>query len=453
MEGNKIIAAIDLSSSKCLGIIAEKRSDNSIKILAQTEIKTKNAIKKGVIYNYDETTKIITSIKEELEHQAKVKIKNIYTSISGLSLKTKLNRVKDSFEEETIIGEEVIDALFDENSKKVFDEYIVIDTIPQEYNIGFKKALEPIGVSGKSIEANFLNIIIKEKVKKSLEHCFQKAQLDIEEFVISPLENANHLLTKEDKELGCALVDIGVETTTIAVYKNGILRKLSVLPLGGNNITKDIMTMDIAFDEAERMKKEDVDLRYQDEEYSQATNISDKIAINEIAYYRTEEIVENIIAQINSVNLNLISGIVLTGGGAKIKNINTIFKSKVAIDKIKTIYSIEPNDSNFANQEGKYNSLLSMVYKANTNCCEPNKEMPRENIKAENIDLFKEDEIIKEQERLAKEKIEQEKKEKEKERTKEKENKEAKKSTKFSFSNLWERVENKAQGFFDEQEE
>ncbi len=89
-----------------------------------------------------------------------------------------------------------------------------------------------------------------------MEHCFQQAKIDIADQLIAPLVTANAVLTESERRSGCALIDFGADTTTISVYKNNILRFLTVLPLGGNSITRDITTLQMEEEEAERLKKE-----------------------------------------------------------------------------------------------------------------------------------------------------------------------------------------------------
>ena len=112
-----------------------------------------------------------------------------------------------------------------------------------------------MGLVGSHIEGRFLNIVARSSVRKNLEHCFQQAKIDIADQLIAPLVTANAVLTESERRSGCALIDFGADTTTISVYKNNILRFLTVLPLGGNSITRDITTLQMEEEEAERLKK------------------------------------------------------------------------------------------------------------------------------------------------------------------------------------------------------
>lgn len=415
METNKIIAGIELSSSKAIGILAEKISDKSFKILAYKEVDSSHCIKRGVIYNYDDTTNLIKGIIEELENQSNLEVERVYTSIAGLSLKGKHNTVRMLFDEEKIITEDIVERLQNQNIDKDFGDYSVIEVKPQEYKVGIKKQANPVGVSSKNIEGDFLNIVAKEKISSSLEHCFNKSGVELEDMVLTPVSVADIILTDDEKALGCALIDFGADTTTVTVYKSKILRHISVIPLGSNNITKDITSINISYREAERIKKEKIDLRYQEDDYNQELfseqNNEDLIKLNEIAYSRCEEIIENVWTQMKYTGLenSLIEGIVIIGGGANIRNIDSIISKITGIQKIRfakeTNISVEDSNNNIG-KEGRHHTILSIIANGNINCCKP----MQEEVKEIQTDLFGTDENIIEQEKLAKERQEEEKK-------------------------------------------
>lgn len=131
----------------------------------------------------------------------------------------------------------------------------VLDVAPQEYKIDNNLQADPVGVAGKRITGNFLNIVARASLKKNLEHSFEQAKIEIADLLIAPIALANAVLTESEMRSGCALVDFGADTTTVSVYKNNMLRFLSVLPLGGNNITRDITALQMEEAEAEQLKR------------------------------------------------------------------------------------------------------------------------------------------------------------------------------------------------------
>ena len=156
----------------------------------------------------------------------------------------------------------------------------ILDVAPQEYKVGNNLQANPVGLVGSHIEGRFLNIVARSSVRKNLEHCFQQAKIDIADQLIAPLVTANAVLTESERRSGCALIDFGADTTTISVYKNNILRFLTVLPLGGNSITRDITTLQMEEEEAERLKKAYGDALYEeDPEQEEATCKLDDLSL------------------------------------------------------------------------------------------------------------------------------------------------------------------------------
>ncbi len=107
----------------------------------------------------------------------------------------------------------------------------------------------------------------RASLKKNLEHSFEQAKVEIaDDLLVAPTALAKAVLTENEMRSGCALVDFGADTTTVLVYKNNILRYLSVLPLGGNNITHDITSLQMEEEDAEKLKLQYGDALYEEEE-------------------------------------------------------------------------------------------------------------------------------------------------------------------------------------------
>ena len=306
MATTEFIAAIELGSSKITGVAGKKNSDGSMQVLAYAQEDSSTFIRKGVIFNLDKTAQSLTSIINRLEGELKNSIAKVYVGIGGQSLRTVRNVVSRDLEEEAIISEELVSAIGDENIAIPVVDMDILDVAPQEYKVGNNLQANPVGLVGSHIEGRFLNIVARASVRKNLEHCFQQAKIDIADQLIAPLVTANAVLTESERRSGCALIDFGADTTTISVYKNNILRFLTVLPLGGNSITHDITTLQMEEEEAERLKKAYGDALYEeDPEQEEATCKLDddnriiKVAdLNNIIEARAEEIVANVWNQI-----------------------------------------------------------------------------------------------------------------------------------------------------------
>ena len=431
MATTEFIAAIELGSSKITGVAGKKNSDGSMQILAYAQEDSSTFIRKGVIFNLDKTAQSLTSIINRLEGELKNSIAKVYVGIGGQSLRTVRNVVSRDLEEEAIISEELVSAIGDENIAIPVVDMDILDVAPQEYKVGNNLQANPVGLVGSHIEGRFLNIVARASVRKNLEHCFQQAKIDIAEQLIAPLVTANAVLTESERRSGCALVDFGADTTTISVYKNNILRFLTVLPLGGNSITRDITTLQMEEEEAERLKKTYGDALYEEEpEQEEATCKLDddsriiKVAdLNNIIEARAEEIIANVWNQIQLSGFDdkLLAGIIMTGGAANLKNLEEMLRKRSKIEKIRmarlprnTVHA--PSD--ILKKDGSQNTLFGLLFEGNQNCClietvsQPAPTTPKPEAEVlKTADMFENDQDLKEQARIARLKKEEEERE------------------------------------------
>ena len=117
----------------------------------------------------------------------------------------------------------------------------ILDVIPQEFIIDSEYGIiDPIGMAGRRIDANFNIITTKVTAMHSIERCIEKSSLLMENMRLNSFASADAVLSEDEKEAGVALIDMGGATTDIAIYKDGIMRYVATIALGGNAITEDI---------------------------------------------------------------------------------------------------------------------------------------------------------------------------------------------------------------------
>lgn len=431
MAATDFIVAIELGSSKITGIAGRKNSDGSIHVLACAKEKSSSFIRKGVIYNLDKTAQSLTSIINQLEGALDNSIGKVYIGVSGQSLRTVKNTVSRHLPDEVIISQELVDEIIDENIQIPLIDMDILDVAPQEYKIGNNLQTDPVGVAGNHIEGRFLNIIARSTIKKNLIKCFEQAKIEIADYFIAPIVTADVILMDSEKRLGCALVDFGAETTTISVYKNNILRYLTVLPLGGNSITRDICTLQFEEEEAEEFKInygnaiDDPGEGEENEIYqlNDETRAIERRQLNEIIEARVEEIIENVWNQIllSGYDDKLSAGIIITGGASNLKNLDEVIKKRTKIEKVKTVRSIRngvtSSNPDLIKKDGTQNTVLGLLYAGNENCCM--QEQKVEEVTKVSSDLFEEDiEIKANNDRIAAERERKKLQEEEKKRLK-----------------------------------
>ena len=380
MAAKEFIVAIELGSSKVTGIAGQKNLDGSIQILAVVKEESSAFIRKGVVYNIDKTAQCLTSIIKKLETQLKTEIRQVYVVVGGQSIRSVRNVIGKDLPNESIVTQEMVIELMDANRNMTYPDQEILDAAVQEYKVGSQFQIDPVGIQATRLEGNFLNILERKAFYKNLNKCFETANINIAEMYLAPLALADSVLTEAEKRSGCALVDLGADTTTVSVYSKNILRHLAVIPLGGNNITKDIATLQMEESDAERMKLKyaaaytdnndiDNDLKYSIDPERQ---IESRKFI-EIVEGRLEEIIENVWYQIPSEYYDkLLGGIILTGGGSNLKNIEKAFNNHTHVDKIRVAkfvtQSIISNNETIKAHDGTMNTVLGLLAKGDINC-------------------------------------------------------------------------------------
>ena len=383
MAVTDFIVAIELGSSKISGIAGKKLPDGSIQILAMASENASDCIRKGVIYNLDKTTQSLTSIIKKLESTLKASIGKVYIGVGGQSLRTIRNTEVRHMEEETKISQELIDSLKDSNRNVPIVGHQILGVVPQEYKVGNDLIVDPVGVQTDHIEARFLNIIARNNVKDNVTKCCNSAPFEIAEDaedLIAPLALADAVLNSSEKRSGCVLVDFGADTTTVSVYKNNILRHLAVIPLGGNNITRDICSQQIEEEDAEALKirfaqayiepkeNEDENKSYRLEN---GTSIN-AILLEDIVEARLNEILDNVANQIvlSGYDNKLLAGAIITGGGINLKNMEEAFTKRTKIEKLRVA-----KDTHIVlkgmevKKDGTNNTLIALLAAGKENCC------------------------------------------------------------------------------------
>lgn len=380
MAAKEFIVAIELGSSKMTGIAGKKNLDGSIQVLACVKENSSAFIRKGVVYNIDKTAQCLTNIINKLEKQLKTSITQVYVGVGGQSIRSIRNVITKDLPGETLVTQEMVIELMDANRNMKYADQEILDAAVQEYKVDSQYQLDPVGIQCSRIEGNFLNILQRKAFYKNLNKCFESAGIIVAEMYLAPLALADSVLTETEKRSGCALVDIGADTTTVSVYSKNILRHLVVIPLGSNNITKDIASLQMEESDAEKMKlkygcayteNNDIDnnMKYS---IDQDRQVETRKFI-EIVEGRLEEIIANVWCQVPEDYCDkLLGGIVLTGGGSNMKDIEKAFRNYTHIDKIRiakfVTQTITSNIADVTAHDGKMNTVLGLLAKGDINC-------------------------------------------------------------------------------------
>lgn len=379
-----LIVAIELGSSKMTGIAGRKNPDGSISILAVAKEDSTQYIRKGVAYNIERTAQGLSNIVNKLKNTLKTEIAQVYVGIGGQSIHSVKNPVIKELPQDTIVSQEMVNELMDTNRSMVYPDYEILDAITEEYKVGALFQDDPIGIQAEHLEGNFLNVLWRRSFYRNINKSLDNAGIKVAEMYLAPLAMADSVLTEAEKRAGCVLVDLGAETTTVSVYYRDKLRNIAVLPLGSSNITKDLESLQMDETNAEAMKlkyssamtnEEDIDVNAT-LPIGDGRTVSSRLFI-EVVEARILEIVENVKYLIpNELTDKLLGGIVLTGGGSNMKNIEKLFREVFGMDKVDkvriaktTTLNINKKDSDvILAEDGTTNTILGLLAKGDMNC-------------------------------------------------------------------------------------
>ncbi len=387
-----IIVAVELGTSRISGI-AGKKKDGSFQILAYAEEQTTACIKRGLVYNVEKTTRSIQKVVEMLSQTLKQKVYRVYVGIGGQSVRSIRKKVPRNMLEQTSITAAHIEELRNESMDIAIPDYELLENIPQGYIIDSSPTDDPQGVYGSNIEGEFLNIVARKQLRGNIQTCFNNVGIEIAGTKLSPIELAKNVLTEHEKRAGCAMVDLGAGTTTVVVYKQNIIRYLVTIPIGFNNIIDDLKTLLqiedkeatdvlIKYGNAYIDPEEDVSDMLKDKYKTSNGSMKSVIGIHEIIMARLTEIIANAVVQIVNSGYSdvLLAGIVITGGGANMKNIDKAFKNNPRQKKFELIRVaksivqpvIKSTSASSLNLDNAMSgSLISLLLSGEANCVNP----------------------------------------------------------------------------------
>ena len=333
----QVTAAIDLGTSKTIAFVAQKDYSGKLSVLRTESFSSKNAIRRGRVYNSNMVSEIVSELIWKLNSNLPSPIEKIYVGIGGQSLRTQSFIVKRSVEG-GIVNQQLLDLLNEKANRHEpeFDENLGIASY--EYYVDGQLLSDPKGTVASVIEAKYQLIVGNPYLKLNLGKIFEEKEVFVADYFISPLATAEAVLTPEEKEKGCALIEWGEGVTYVSVYKKNALKYMTTLPLGGLAITKDIRSLNVSEDEAEALKikrgsavsesTDNVNIPVNERQSS-----SRKIELRDLNWVieaRVDEIVKNIWNQIqlSGYSKALDAGIVITGGGALLRDLPVFIQNQ-----------------------------------------------------------------------------------------------------------------------------
>ncbi len=340
MISKKQFVAYDLGSSRISAMAGEMQVNGELKILS-AEFKNSDDIRWGIVEQHTGAAFKVSELQKYLQNSAKIaEISMVSVSVGAKSMKMKNDTVSRFVGKHNIITDKLLAEMLEECERKSKNESVeIFDVFPVSYFVDGVRMDEPVGKTGSQIIGNYHLIIGSSNIKTQRDRCFEKTGLVVEHTPLSIEALSTVLIEDHERENGCALINFGATTTTLAVYSDGILQKLLVVPLGSKNITKDIEELGVSETHAERLKclkgvamESLVDNPvYVQIPSNKIENPPVKIStlfLATIIEARLEEMLQPIFDTINSLEYQLDAGVIITGGGSKLSNIIDFIEEK-----------------------------------------------------------------------------------------------------------------------------
>lgn len=324
MEEEKYIVALEIGSSKIKGAIGTVDASGALSVKAVEEEKLTDAVRYGCIRNVVETTTAIRDVINRLEQrEPQRKVTGVYVSVGGRSLMAQDIEIERRLPSDMEITNDLIADMTAEALGYQLHERSIIGVTPKEFRVDNLPTRAPVGTFGSHVSARLNLISCRNQLMRNLNVvCDERLHLNVNDIFVRPLVEADLVLYPEEKRQGCMLVDFGADTTTVSIYKNGVLVYLSTIPMGSRNITRDITALNYLEERAEELKIEGGNAFVVNEPMGNPyTTGVDFNMINNYVSARAGEIIANVNEQIKYAGLTpdkLPAGIVLVGRGSKL---------------------------------------------------------------------------------------------------------------------------------------
>ena len=348
MSEEIISVGLDIGTTKIVAIVGRKDKNGEVEILGKGQAKSEG-LRRGVVNNVKKTTEAIQKAIAEAQDQSGYKIKKVIVGIAGQHIDSMQHSAfltkKQFFEiDEKDVERLKQQVLYNEKEDiQLEEEQEILHALVQEYKIENETGIiDPVGMQTKRLEADFHIVLAKTSALENIKTCVKRAGLSlVGDMILEPVASASAVLSKEEKEAGVVLVDIGGGTTDIAIFKNEVICHTAVIPFGGNIVTEDIAEgCEVLVKQAERLKVEKGSAwpkELEDHEYTRIEILKGREpktvhlkTLSEVIYARMQEVFKVVQKEVAKYEENrpkknkLIAGIVLTGGGAQLQHLDQL---------------------------------------------------------------------------------------------------------------------------------
>ncbi len=355
-----ISCGIDVGTHAVRVVVLERTKESPMPVLIGRGLAESSGMRMGYITNLDIVINSIKNAVSQAEKMAGVKIKRAYVSIGGISVSSEItvgNAIISRADKE-VTNLDITKALAESEENLNLLNKKILHIIPLHYKLDGKEIHgRPEGMKGVKLEVKTLFVTVLKQHIEDLATAISESGIEVLDIVSGIVAESTLLLSEKQKIVGCALVNIGSETVSLAVFENGILASLQVFSIGGMDITKDIaLAFKIAIDDAESVKRG-----------SKIGNYPKK-HLDDIVDARLGDIFELVENHLKKIKRNglLPAGVIITGGGSNISTIESVAKQYLKLPAYAGIKS-EQLASKYKLGDDSWYTALGLALSANPN--------------------------------------------------------------------------------------
>ena len=329
-----IYAVINIGSSSLAGLLATKSAEGRVEPISAYRIPSGGCVRQGSIHNIEEAAQRISSLLDALSKDLpeEATITGVYVGLECRSMRSEhYDAFIDLGPEGSVVTPEHLLTLKDQVNDASYPGMTILSVTEPRYLCDGKREPNPRGVRCRRLEAQYLLLVARQNIIINVRETIEdRLGLRLLGILPTPIAEATATMTLEEMALGCAYVNIGGGTTSITIYKERFPLALFVLPLGGNNITRDLTQLSIPLldADAERMKVEhgSMNLSVSRTQEIVATSVDgsstkrfSQIEVNRYINARILEILSNVVSIIHEAGCSesIPKGFVFAGGVTK----------------------------------------------------------------------------------------------------------------------------------------
>lgn len=376
---SKLSVVIDIGTSKMVAVAGAKNEAGKLEIAGVAKVQSKG-IKRGIINNIEEAASAIHELVEHLESTTGEQIVSAKVAYAGQHMHTLNIKRNKIYPDGSVVSKLDLESLLEEARKCELEEgYKLVDIIPVAFFVDGEMEQNPVGSTGRKLEAQFKLLVLPEIYILNLERVFNKVGIELEEISFSVLALSDAVVTPDEKEMGVIVLDFGCGTTKLAVYHENRLLHTAVIPFGGDVVTNDIKEgCSILYKWAEQLKVkfgqalgDFADDRKVVTIPSQNGWEPKEISFKSLAFIiqaRVEEIIDDVTRQVqkSQIDEKMGAGIVLTGGTANLENIVSLVKFRTGLDVRKASLVLGFSEKNKEWHHPDYFTALGLLSRCKT---------------------------------------------------------------------------------------